>query len=421
MKKHSVVILLTIASVFVAHTKEKSLESRFELVRDLDGTFTTGQRGRIRVTDEIFGQSRNFPNDLRVFGAAGAQWPFFLHTPKETDEIRKVDPEILNRSFVTGREPYLQFDLVIPQVDGKVPVHNRMELVTSGHDFVRRVEVFTGNSGQSSGRMAAGYLIDFSRQRNARNQSIRYPDSDSGRLHVRIYTNARAANEPFELRSARLYYRAVKEVDREGVHAVSLAVPDREQEKGALTKLFDLGETDRPVEFITFEVENDSYARCVSIYGRNSDHEPWRWVGGGEIHALAGDKEGTVKFHAKERFLKVHVFHYDDQPLAIDAIKLEAISRYLVFEAVTAGRAGLYFRAWDIKAPRYDLKGRIKPEELAGLPLVQTRDTKPNSMAKAQPWRKYSKGLGGLAVAGVSLLVIWIIVSMLRQQRAADQ
>ena len=421
MNRFNLIFTLSLGLFLSVQGAEKNLQSRFELVRDLEGTFTTGQRGRIRVTDEVFGQSRNFPNDLRLFGAAGAQWPFFLHTSKEAGEIRKMDPEILNRSFVPGSDPYLQFDLVIPQIDGKVPVHNRMELVTSGRDFVRRVEVFTGISGQPSGRMAAGYLIDFSRQRNARNQSIRYPDSDSARLHVRIYSNARAADEPFELRFARLHYRAAKEVDREWVNAVSLEVPDREQEKGALTKLFDLGETDRPVEFITFGVENGSYARCVSIYGRNSDHEPWRWVGGGEIHALADDKEDTVKLHAKERFIKVHVFHYDDQPLVIDSIKLEAISRDLVFEAAPAGRAGLYFRAWDIKAPRYDLKGRVRQENLAGLPLVQTRDAKPNSMAEKQPWRKYSKGLGGLAVAGVSLLVIWIIVSMLRQQRAADQ
>ena len=69
-----------------------------------------------------------------------------------------------------------------------------------------------------------------------------------------------------------------------------------------------------------------------------------------------------------------------------------------------------------MKAPRYDLQGRIGQEAIAKLPLFQTLETMPNDEAKSQPWRKYSKLLGGLAVGAVSLLVLWIIVSMLRQQ-----
>jgi hypothetical protein len=416
MKKKLIVILLTIASVLVAHAKD-NLPSRFELSRDLEGSFTAGQRGRLRVTDDMFGQSRNFPKDLRIFDTEGAQWPFFLEIPKATDETRELIPEILNRSFVAGDEPYLQFDLVVPVVEGKVPVHNRMELVTSGHNFVRRVEVYTATPNSPKGRMAAGYLIDFSRQRNAKNQVIRYPDSDAGRLRVRIYSNAQAVDEPFQLRSARLHFRAVKEVEREVVRFVNLEVPEREQEKEAQTYLYDLTETGRPVEFMTFEVENKSFARCVSMFGRNNDHEPWKWVGGGEIHSLPGDEDTTIKVHAKNRFLKVHIFHYDDQPLTLKSIQLEAVPRVLVFEAAADGQAAVYFRAWDIQSPRYDLKGRVDKAEIAKLPLIELAEMTPNTLAKTQAWRKYSKLLGGLAVAGVSLLVVWVIVSMLRQQQ----
>jgi hypothetical protein len=416
MKKKSIVILLTIASGLVAHAKD-NLPSRFELSRDLEGSFTAGQRGRLRVTDDMFGQSRNFPKDLRIFDTEGAQWPFFLDIPKATDETRELIPEILNRSFVAGDEPYLQFDLVVPVVEGKVPVHNRMELVTSGHNFVRRVEVYTATPNSPKGRMAAGYLIDFSRQRNAKNQVIRYPDSDAGRLRVRIYSNAQAVDEPFQLRSARLFFRTVKEVEREVVRFVNLEVPEREQEKEAQTYLYDLTEIGRPVEFMTFEVKNKSFARCVSMFGRNNDHEPWKWVGGGEIHSLPGDEDTTIKVHAKNRFLKVHIFHYDDQPLTLKSIQLEAVPRVLVFEAAADGQAGVYFRAWDIQSPRYDLKGRVDKAEIAKLPLIELAEMTPNTLAKTQAWRKYSKLLGGLAVAGVSLLVVWVIVSMLRQQQ----
>ncbi|MCF7818398.1 MAG: DUF3999 domain-containing protein [Kiritimatiellales bacterium] len=417
MKRHALAPALWLGLMLSAQAADQNLSARFELSRGIEGTFAVGQRGRLVVGSDIFGQSRNFPNDLRIFGEDGSQWPFFLHVPRESAELRSLEPEILNRSFVPGSEPYLQFDLVVPSVDGKVPVHNRLELATSGRDFVRRVEVSTG---QPPGRMATGYLIDFSRQRNAKNQTLRYPDSDVARLHVRIYSNAQSAEEPFDLVSARLHYRAAAKVGRETVDFVDLDVPEREQQKGASTRILDVGETDRPVEFITFAIKNQSYARCVSIFGRNDDHEPWRWVGGGEIHALAGEQENTVKLGAKDRFLKIHVFHYDDAPLDIAAIQLEAIPRYLVFEAASAGRATLCFRAWDIDAPRYDLKGRVADDTMAAIPLFQTLETQANSTVRPQPWRKYSKLLGGLAVAGVSLLVLWIIASMLRQQRLEE-
>ena len=417
MKKDFLVVLLAMAALSTVHAAEKDLRFRFELMRKMDGTFSAGQRGRLVVSGDVFGQSRHFPNDIRIMADDGTQWPFFLHVPKEGVESKTLEPEILNRSWVAGSEPCLQFDLVMAPVDGTIPVHNRMELDTSGRDYVRRVEVFTGTPDQPSGRLASGYLIDFSRQRNAQNRTIRYPDSDAGRLHVRIYPNAQAGNETFDLSSATLRYRAVVEVGREPVVFVELDVPEREQEAGAATRIVDLGEAERPVEFITFEVENESFARCVSVYGRNADHEPWRWVGGGEIHRLNGDRETTVTLHAKDRYLKVQVFHYDDPPLAIHAIVLEAIPRYLVFEATSNGSAALFFRDWDIKAPRYDLKGRIDNGEIDRLPVVRTLDAVPNEAVKAQPWRKYSKILGGLAVGAVSLLVIWVIASMLKQQK----
>ncbi|MDH3345941.1 MAG: hypothetical protein OEL75_02030, partial [Kiritimatiellaceae bacterium] len=172
---------------------------------------------------------------------------------------------------------------------------------------------------------------------------------------------------------------------------------------------------------MVFEVGDGSYARCVSIYGRNDEREPWRWVGGGEIHSLEGEKEDTVTLNARVCFLKVHVFHYDDRPLDIAAIRLEAIPRYLVFEAPVDGSAQLYYRAWGIHPPRYDLKGRVVKASIAKLPLFPLLDVMPNATAHAQLWRKYSRWLGILAVGAVSLLVVWIIVSMLRQQRVVEE
>ncbi len=390
---------------------------RFEMDRGIDGEFDVGQQGRVVVPDEVFGQTRNFPRDIRIFGSEDIQWPFFLHVPKEAPEIRSLIPEIRNRIWVDGAEPYLQFDLVVPQLDNHALIHNRLELSTAGRDFVRRVEIFSADSEAPNGKMAEGYLIEFCRERNARNQTIRYLDSDVARLRVRIYPNAQTATERVDLISARFAYRIAAEAEREPVAFKQMDVPASEKLYSATTWLLDVGQVNRPVEYITFKVGTPSYARRVSVFGRNSKHDPWRWVGAGEIHALKGNVETTVKLKSKNRFLRLRVFHHDDQPLSVENISLEAIPQYLVFEAASGGSARVCFRAWDVKKPHYDLEERIGKEAIASLPLFKTRATISNPQAKGQPWRKYSKLLGIVAVGVVSVLVLRVISSMLRQQK----
>ena len=415
MKKQTAVTVLIMMALLGAHAE--NLAPRFERVRSIDGSFSIGERGRLLVPSDVFGQARNFPNDLRILSSEGMQWPYFLYVPTEGVVTGQLVPEILNRAFVPGDHPYLQFDLVIPQEGSKKRIHNQIKLKTTGQGFIRRVEVFTRHSEQPDGLMAVGHLIDFPRQSKARNRSVRYPDSDSDRLHVRIYSNAQNADEIFGLTSATLGYRAESTMEYETVIAPNISVPDREKEKHAQTYLFDLGEENRPVERLVFNVETPSFARSVSVYARNTSHDPWAWAGSGEIHMLEDDEQVEVKIHAKHRFIKVHVFHYDDAPLTIQSIQLEAAPRYLVFEAASEGPAGLYYRAWDLQSPHYDLKGRIETKALATLPIFQTLEAAPNEAASAQPWRKYSKWLGILAVGGVSLLVLGVIASMLKQQK----
>ncbi len=408
-------LIMGLFSALTASGREFS--ERFEMARGIDGEFNIGEQGRVVVSDEVFGQARNFPGDIRIFGSEDSQWPFFLHVPKEAPEVRSLIPETRNRIWVDGAEPYLQFDLVVPQPDNHALVHNRLELSTAGRDFVRRVEIFSADSEAPNGKMAEGYLIEFSRERNARNQTIRYPDSDVARLRVRIYPNAQTASERVDLISVRFAYRSAAEAEREPVAFKQMEVPGGEKVDSATTWLLDVGQVNRPVEYITFKVGTPSYARSVSVFGRNSKHDSWRWVGGGEIHALKGNVENTVELKFKNRFLRLRIFHHDDQPLTVEEITLEAIPRYLVFEAGTEGPARLCFRAWDVKMPHYDLEGRIAKEAVANLPLFRTRPAVPNSKASTQPWRKYSKLLGIIAVGLVSMLVLRVISNMLRQQK----
>ena len=365
----------------------------------------------------MFGQARSFPNDVRLFDADGTQWPCFLHIPKESVTSESVGLAILNTAWVDGHAPYLQFDILIPKVNGAVPVHNRIELRTTGSDFVRRVEIFKDSA--SGGHMASGYLLEFPSRNDAHNRVIRYPDADVGRLHIRIYPNAQAAGETFDISDAHLQHRTETTVEYEAVPYTELEVEDREQTEGAQTRILDIGDEHRPVEQIRFAVADASYARCISVYGRNDEHEPWSRVGGGEIHLLQEDRNDTIRIQARARFLKLVIYHYDDQPLDLQSVELEAVPRYLVFEAQSARPASLYYRAWDMTAPRFDLKSRMNNVDTKTLPLVALENAQPNELVKSNPFRKHGRLLAGVAVGAVSLLVVWIILGMLRNPPAA--
>ncbi len=420
MKNQWTILAAALACLPVPPSSGGSGTFRFERMQAIEGSFAPGVRGRIAATGDLFGEARSFPDDLRIVGADGTEWPFFLYVETERPDAAIVHPIILNQTWVGGDDPYLCFELSIPRVDGQAPVHNALELCTTGDRFIRRVEILAATGTGPVGRMGEGYLIEIQQPGPARNRTVRYPPSDAARLEVRIHANAEASSERFELLSATLRHRSERPVGREPVAFAEMAVPKSEQEEGTDTRILDTGWAGRPVEFVSFDVSTPSYVRCVRVLGRNAEHEPWRRVGGGAIHALPGDDATTVRVRAACRYLKVRLVHHDDPPLALDAIRLDAIPRWLVFESASEGSARIYFRAWDVAAPRYDLQERMGGGDPLALPQYQTRPSEPNADARIQPWRKYSKVLGGVAVGGVSLVVLGVIVRMLRQQAGGE-
>ncbi len=408
---------LLLAAALSTYSSAAEIAGRFELCRPLESQPGKGSAGRLRIPGDVFDQARNFPADLRILDEAGTQWPFFMMTPSDRTLSEKQVPQILNKAFVEGREPHWEFDLLMPEKD-RLAVHNRLEISTSGYDFVRRVEIFHDAENGTRAYLASGYLICFPENRDARNQTVSYPDSNAARLHVQVYTSAKNADESFNVQSAAVYCRNKIPAEREPVAAERCPVSDKETDERTQTFILDTGFQNRPVEFITFDVADLSFVRCVSVDGRNVGNEPWQSAGGGEIHRIGKDVETTIRVRTAYRWLKVNIRKDDNPPLDVREIRLEAVPRYLVFEAASELPARLCFRGWDIPAPHYDLHRRISEAEAMTLPFFATGSAVPNTGVRICSFRKYSKALGGVAVGAVSLLTAWVIISMMRRQKS---
>lgn len=394
--------------------------ARFERYYTVDGALEIGTHGRLRVPDEVFDTASVFPAGLRLVGDDGTEWPFYAWVPAAR-AIRRVPVQILNLSRVDATAPFVQFDVVIPPLAGAAVVHKRLALRTSGHNYLRRVEVFSTTSPDSHGQLATGWLIQTSRPQTVKNQIVQYPASDATRLHVRIYTDATSGTDSFEILGAEvLLDDGAPRPPLEEVTFEQLPVPRGEVIDGAQTFLLDLGMEGRPVEEIGFEVADPSFVRSVVVHGRNRAQDPWQRVGRGEIHALEGDNTDSVELCAQNRFLKVQLYHYDDAPLSLSAIRLKARSRWLVFEAATAGRARLYFGGRNIATPRYDLQRRMEGVDPLSLPVFTTASARDNPAFRPASFRTVTRGWAATAVGGVSVLVLWVIVRMMRQRFPLD-
>ena len=420
LKPIATFLLLFIGSLASNAAPEK-LDAKLEMSQGIDGEFEPGQRGKLLVPDTAFDHCYHFPQDVRILATDGTQWPFFLYVPYSKTIDRTIEAEILNQSFVKGHHPYYQADIVIPLTEAGVLNHNQIEISTTGSNFIRQVKLYSNVENQPQALMTTGYLINDARHRNAENKIVRYPKSDLSRLHLRIYTNAKDNSESFELDKVSIKYSTHLESAQERVDYSEVELPPNEVDDKAQVLILDTHTRNRPIESIVFDIRNNSYHRSVSIYGRDESYEPWDWVAGGIIHSWDNDVENTLKFGTKHRYLKVKIFHHDDLPLDIGSITLEALPRYFVFEAVTAGRANLHYGNPTVERPRYDLRQRLTDETVEQLPVYQTLEPPHEETSGIFFWKRYSKLLGTGAIALVSLLVIGVIFSMMRQMRNSEE
>jgi hypothetical protein len=408
-----------LSGLFSAAGAEPDPRTPYHWRQPLLGDFVPGQLYRVPVTGPVFDGSAHFPSDLRVFDAEGAQWPFYVWTPHDEKQRADVPVERLNTTEVMGPERYLRQDLRV-QPDprtGKAARHNRVTLHTPGRDFIRRVEVYGSEDGDVWGRIGAGFLLETPGSSRTRNRSIDYGTSDYPYLQVRVYPNARNAEEPLSIERIHISHSRVKPGQWVEVPLTATELRDEKPAPHAQVLLFDTGAKGQPVERLSVRGGKADYVRFVRVYGRDSGTNSWRVVGSGEIHRLGKHMREHLSLRdCAYRFLKVEITHYDDPSFTEYAVRAEAVSRFLVVEAREGTAPALYYGARRIRAATYDLRRRRGPGQAATSPMRELGAREPSVLHRRVGFGPWGRWLAALAVGAVSILVVAVIVSMLKQQ-----
>ena len=398
--------------------REQDPVSAFTWTQALEGERTAGALYRLRAVPELFDGSVAFGQDLRIIDAEGRQWPWYIWKPSGSSSFKALPIRTLNKIRVEVDYPYLRVDLHVGEdaAPGKRPRHNRIMIDTAGQNFIRRVEVFGSEDRESWGRLSEGYLIDHRQPSRIRNTTVHYPESDMPYLQLRIHPNARDSDESIELQSVKMGRNVSVPGEWQEVALTPLEVPEAERVDGARVYLFDTGANRQPVERLTVDVADEEYARPLLVFGRHSATNDWRVVHRGEIHRLGTRKSNTVKLGTVNfRQLKIALYHYDDAPLEVSGFRAEAVPRYLVFEAKDGPSPALYYGSEHVRAPRFDLKSRRGPRDAARAAVVTAGPRVSNPAFKVRNIDRLMPWIAGIAVALVSLLLIWVIAGMLKK------
>ncbi len=390
----------------------------FEMVALLQGELERGGFYRIRIPGEVYEHCRDFPNDMRIFDAEGRQLPFFLWRSSDIARTDDIDATMLNLSRAAGETGYWRQDLrVDPRSDGIRPSHNRLVIESTGREFIRRVEVLGSEQGEEWSVLASGFLVRMRRPTAIDNNTINYPQSNFPFIQIRVYPSAMEALETFDIQRVRLARSTRADVVYDWVPVNELAAHPRDQEQDAQVLVLDTGYQRMPIEKLRFDVEQTEYARAVRVHGRNSERDDWRHVVSAEIHSLSGSLSNEVALRgSRNRYLKVAVYHYDDEPLDLRGIRAAGSARNLVFEARSTNAPALYFGSEFARPPQFDLRRRLGDTDIARLTPVAVGESMANSSYRPHGFGRWGPWISGLIVAIVSLAVVRVIVGMMNQR-----
>jgi hypothetical protein len=380
----------------------------------VEGPVRSGAVYRIEIPAEVYGRAEAFPADLRFFDDEGRAWPFFLEPDRPEERVHTVAATRLNDAWVDAPEPYHRVDLAVPHASGVARArHNRVEVDTSGTDFLRKIEAYGSDDQQTWALLGRGFIMEMMRPRLFRERVLAYPESDYPFIQVRVYPNTRNALEEFAVGSVELQRRETEQVAVRSLGYRMLETPAEELRAGRQSVVLDLGYDGVPFTRVRVQGRGD-YVRRVEVWTRDDAAAEWRFAGAGDVHRIGASVKDEVAASARARFIRIDLHHDDDPPLEIESVAVEASRPYLVVEAVSDESVALYTGSAWVEPARFDAARRLGAQGAGWLAAVLGPGEE-NAGHRPAGWGRWGGTVAALAVGVASLAVLWVIVRMVRR------
>jgi hypothetical protein len=343
--------------------------------------------------------------DIRVASGTDEQ-PYVLREASERIEETVVPVRLVNRVYLPdiGVQAVLELSAAAH--------HNRARLETNEKNFRSTVLVETSEDGRHWNQIRSGEIYDVSTSaRQIANLAVDYPDATSRYLRLTVV--------------------AWKEVTWFAGAVVSACrkSPARRTELGSFTVrgqgdpdtrstvyLLDFGITNLPVDRLEFDVGAGYFHREVDVES-SADQKEWRTLTRSLVSRLPGEESSAVVFSpSRQRFLRVRLFHGDDNPLDVRRITATCVEREVTIQPKSAAERWLYYGRPDATAPQYDL-GVVLERAVSSVPARASLGVQQANPAyestSSKPWTERHPTVIytvlGLAVLGLIVVALRLL------------
>lgn len=320
--------------------------------------------------------------DLRVFDDQGRETPYVVYRQTET----RRTPVSFTFEIVSFDGSEASEVIVVKQPDRAASFHV-LELVISGRDFNKRVQVETGPDEETLRLVATDAIFDFTSRVNLRKTTVRLPETSDPvvRLTLTDQAPAQDAGREMKLRFEGLEFwtdrikagpfRIDRVIGHGGESQAARHDYDRIDIEDPRVTTDDAGNTvvhlgrRVPVAEITMRIDNAYYYRRVELLAADAARDDrYHPVGSGVIYKFPGmiDSRCTIRFDQPARHLRLRVRNDDNPPLRIRGVEIAWIRRNLYFVPEAGRTYHLFVGADGTKTPRYELQDLI-PEDHARL------------------------------------------------------
>jgi hypothetical protein len=356
--------------------------------------------------------------DLRLRDGSGAEVAYVLrrHERPATRAEREVPLTDLQRT----ERGEVRFVLDLGPRPG---LHNRVRIRIDGslENFRVPVAIETSEDRQAWHLVRlAGYIYAVEGETRARDTAVRYPPSTARYLRVSILSPAPPL---FPVTGATVIAETPADRSEEAVPA-ELVEHREDGVRKATALLLDLGGR-RPVDRLELDVADRTFHRVVVVEG-SADRLAWHPVATGAVSAVetarARERHTALSFAEQPaRWLRLVIQNGDDRPLRVSGVRLFAVRRGVVFQAVPGQTYTLDYGDPSRPPPRYDLARTFPYVEAETIPVAALGPPVRVALPppRARSWTEGRPLLVWGAMGIVAVALAGLLVQMFRGLRPA--
>jgi hypothetical protein len=319
---------------------------------------------------------------------------------------------------------------------------NKLQIVVSGENYLRRVTV-EGGDDQASWETLGKDLLLFDIKTPAeshRADTLALSENNFRYLRLTVESSTNEA-EPVIIEGVNAFYEeAAGNPQLEAVPVVSRNAVQDEKEK-TTTLTLDLGFRNLPLQEVSLMIGNVAFQRSYRIAGRNTrTHKiyrraeeawnaqeietPWSLVAHGTLYrrlnqGKAIESTGASIPQAAFRYLRITIDNGDDAPLDVRDVTVSRRTCSLIFDSLSTAIYTLYGGNAAAGSPDYDFSKTLKAMDIDRIPKLAVGAVEPlRHAAPTIPWTEQHPHVMTAILVGVVLLMLWMIIPALRSAGA---